>query len=480
MDIASRNIEEVTTARWFVMRAYKSEKRAEEKLKGRDGLEFFRNFIETGPMELRRKIFLLMLACVCCLNDSHAQHAVSDLSLRRDTSAIIRLYFRFDRSLLEKKYLTNEESLAKLDTMLNRPEVRDNLDSIVIIASASPEGMLGRNIKLAEERARATRTYVYWKHPDIVRERVQIYSIGEDWAGLAQRIADDDRCPHRARVLEIINSDVNSATKEWRLKQVGDGAAWRHIVNNHLRYLRAGATCIIVFQSVPHAPEPTVEPEPESEPGPVVEPDTVQMPAPQPVPESPAMEPTFVRQPLLAVKSNLLFDLASALNVELEVPMGKRWSVAGEWMFPWWRSNKSDLTMQLLAGHGEIRYWLGDRAKRDVMTGWHLGLYGGGGKFDFQVFNDDGSQGDFFDAGLSLGYAHRIGRSRSLRMEYTLGVGYLRSNYEAYDRVRDTKYGDIKVVRYPWETRRLNWIGPTRARISLVWLLHYRKKEVAK
>ena len=90
------------------------------------------------------------------------------------------------------------------------------------------------------------------------------------------------------------------------------------------------------------------------------------------------MEPTFVRKPLLAVKSNLLFDLASALNVELEVPMGKRWSVAGEWMFPWWRSNKSDLTMQLLAGHGEIRYWLGDRAKRDVMTGWHLGLYGGG------------------------------------------------------------------------------------------------------
>ncbi|MFR6633973.1 MAG: hypothetical protein ACLUQ6_02035 [Alistipes onderdonkii] len=39
------------------------------------------------------------------------------------------------------------------------------------------------------------------------------------------------------------------------------------------------------------------------------------------------MEPTFVRKPLLAVKSNLLFDLASALNVELEVPMmGKRWS----------------------------------------------------------------------------------------------------------------------------------------------------------
>lgn len=39
MDIASRNIEEVTTARWFVMRGYKM-KKSGGKLKGRDGLEF--------------------------------------------------------------------------------------------------------------------------------------------------------------------------------------------------------------------------------------------------------------------------------------------------------------------------------------------------------------------------------------------------------------------------------------------------------
>ena len=38
---ASFNTEQLTTVRWFVMRAYKSEKKAEEKLKGRDGLEYF-------------------------------------------------------------------------------------------------------------------------------------------------------------------------------------------------------------------------------------------------------------------------------------------------------------------------------------------------------------------------------------------------------------------------------------------------------
>ena len=46
MDIASPNTEEVTTARWFVMRAYKSEKRAEEKLKGKDGLEYFNKSVD--------------------------------------------------------------------------------------------------------------------------------------------------------------------------------------------------------------------------------------------------------------------------------------------------------------------------------------------------------------------------------------------------------------------------------------------------
>ena len=33
--------EELTRIRWFVMSAYKNEKKAEEALKGKDGLEYF-------------------------------------------------------------------------------------------------------------------------------------------------------------------------------------------------------------------------------------------------------------------------------------------------------------------------------------------------------------------------------------------------------------------------------------------------------
>lgn len=41
MDIALTKKKEIEVVRWFVMRAFKSEKKAEEKLEGKDGLEYF-------------------------------------------------------------------------------------------------------------------------------------------------------------------------------------------------------------------------------------------------------------------------------------------------------------------------------------------------------------------------------------------------------------------------------------------------------
>lgn len=39
---------------------------------------------------------------------------------------------------------------------------------------------------------------------------------------------------------------------------------------------------------------------------------------------------------VLALKNNLLYDLALAPNIEIEIPVGKRWSVNLEYKSPWW------------------------------------------------------------------------------------------------------------------------------------------------
>lgn len=177
-----------------------------------------------------------------------------------------------------------------------------------------------------------------------------------------------------------------------------------------------------------------------------------------------------VYKPFFAIKTNLLYNLATALNIEVEVSMGKRWSVAGEWIFPWWKWEEKDVTFQLLAGSLEGRYWFGKRDHRPVLTGWFASAFAGVGLYDFLFTNKEGRQGEFFImGGLGAGYAHAIGRH--FRMEYEIGVGYLQSDYRPYLYMEDTAYGNIKTRKYPWPENRSTWIGPVKAKVSFVWMI---------
>ena len=191
----------------------------------------------------------------------------------------------------------------------------------------------------------------------------------------------------------------------------------------------------------------------------------------------------WIWKPLFALKTNLLFDAVTALNVEVEVPIKQHWSIAGEWIFPWWLRYKNDESirpsrLEILCGALEGRYWFGKREDKRVLTGWFTGLYSGAGLYDLQ-WKSKGYQGEFFvAAGVSVGYAHRINKKRpNLSLEYSIGVGFFRSHYRHYEAF----WGDDN----KWHPLRLNngrytWVGPTRAKISLVWLLNYKSKKGGK
>lgn len=178
------------------------------------------------------------------------------------------------------------------------------------------------------------------------------------------------------------------------------------------------------------------------------------------------------RRPLLALKTNLLFDAALMPNVEIEEPVGKRWSVNGEYAFPWWQFDRGKYCMQVLMGGLEGRYWLGSRKSREdreVLTGHFLGLYAGGGKYDLQ-WGEKGYQGEFFiAAGVSYGWATRI--ARHLHLEFNIGIGLLRTDYRHYH-ARD----NYQTLLWQ-ENGKYTWFGPTKAKISLVWLLNRRVKK---
>ncbi|WP_304252434.1 DUF3575 domain-containing protein [Parabacteroides gordonii] len=176
-----------------------------------------------------------------------------------------------------------------------------------------------------------------------------------------------------------------------------------------------------------------------------------------------------VRQPVLALKTNLLFDATLMPNVELEVPLDTRWSLNGEYMFPWWTLKGDKYCLEILAGALEGRYWLGNRDKHTTLTGHFLGFYAGGGKYDLQ-WKENGYQGEFFiAAGISYGYTRKI--SRHLRLEFNLGLGILRTQYRHYHAL-----DNYQTLQWQ-ENGNYTWFGPTKVKVSLVWVLNRQTKK---
>lgn len=408
----------------------------------------------------------------------------------------VLLYFRWDKDELHRDYMDNEQTLQEIDRLFSSQVVLREMDSVVIRAFASPEGNYIYNQKLSERRVKTIVRFLQGKFPLINTEKIKAYGQGENWEGLRRMVEADKSVPEREAVLRLIDSSVLPNEKERRLRLIGGGAAYRYIEQHILRYLRTGATFVLLY---PKALEYIVNPDQKEQLEPIEPKISLLLPLEPEIPVTalPLMEGTmnvrYIRP--FALKTNLLFNAATLFNIELEVPLGKRFSILGEWTFPWWgglgnRGGVSpvpvyseEFTMQMLSGGLEGRYWfprngkLNDKAQRwgdyNALNGWFVGIYGGAGVYDFQ-FNSKGMQGEFYiAAGISGGYAHPIGKF--LHMEYSLGVGYLSTEYYNYKAMDGHKVVDI-LPNGQYDRRKQTWIGPTKVKVSLVWTPRFKVK----
>ena len=109
-----------------------------------------------------------------------------------------------------------------------------------------------------------------------------------------------------------------------------------------------------------------------------------------------------------------------------------------------------------------LRYWWGKRAHEKPLTGHHIGLYGQMITYDFEL----GGRGVLADrwswaAGLEYGYSLPV--AKRLNLDFTIGMGYHWGEFKEYLPIDG---------HYVWQaTKNRNYWGPTKAEISLVWLI---------
>lgn len=181
------------------------------------------------------------------------------------------------------------------------------------------------------------------------------------------------------------------------------------------------------------------------------------------------------RRPVLFVKTNLPYDLLTFVNVAVEVPLGRRFSVEAQYVNPWWNSVRKHRTIELRYVSLAPRYYFGKDGGR--YSSLFAGLSAGWGKYDMQLTRH-GVQGELWHVSPVLGYSHYIGRH--WKMEYSVSAGYLHTDYHKYTQKSGTPYGDIKVHDYPWVSHTFRSVLPTSLGVSLVYAFHGNKAKAHK
>lgn len=394
---------------------------------------------------------------------------------KRDTTLDMMIYFDRNAREINKDYMENSKTIALLDSLLANPVHAENIDSIILASPASNDGNAEHGISLASGRCEKVKALLCGKYPGVSASRISIRKGREYWSALRELITDDLAVPDREDVLALMDYHYNNPVKmQDFLQHLDAGIPYRYISSRLLPKLRrteikiclsypevtAGkkvttelATVIEATEFIPIDQETAIVAGAEEKTQPAIK------------PEKKKAKEHKEDNTVLALKNNLLYDLALAPNIEIEVPVGKRWSVNAEYKCPWWSMSSKEICYQLLSGGIESRFWLGDRRLRNRLTGHFVGVYAEGGIYDFQ-FKGDGYQGKYYGAaGLSYGYSKQV--SQHLALEFSLGIGYLTTEYQKY-----TPYEESLV----WmSSGKYNFIGPTKAKISLVWLITKRR-----
>lgn len=357
-----------------------------------------------------------------------------------------------------------------IDAIIGRLAAVDSdyvVSGIRVVGGASPEGSAAYNRGLSARRAHNIFDYLAGIGP-FGGAATSFTAIGRDWWGLRAEVVADPAVPQRDDVIaaldDIIGSieagEPDSQANLLRIKAIGGGLPYAYmyrVIFPHLRESRVYVDYAVNHRIVALPRTPA----------------TIDVPA---LPVTAAItdvvfDTTSPRRPFyMAIKTNLLHDALALPSIGAEIYAGRNLSVAANWTYGWWDTDRRHRYWRAYGGDVTVRWWFGRAAHRKPLTGHHVGVYGGVFTYDFE-WGGTGYMGGrpghslwdrcLVNAGIEYGYSLPV--ARRLNIDFTIGLGYVGGKYYKYE-----PRGD----RYVYKSlHNVRWFGPAKAEIALVWLI---------
>ena len=393
----------------------------------------------------------------------------------QDRTDSLDVFFQQGKSLLVPSFRNNGNALDSLFALM-RQRLADpayRLQRVNVTGFTSPEGPLSYNEWLAKKRTAVLADYMR-QHAG-VPDSLFSYSLRvSDWNTVMRMVTEDTAFPYRQEFLSALDgvlqdkvgNDTDTLLLYNKLRNVKGGVPYWYMYHNIYPALRK-SSLNLAYRHMPVLPE--VEEKKSTDTVIVAEPtqpvDTVE-PQPQ------------LREPLMAIRTNLLYDLATAVNVGIEFyTRNPHWSILAHYTFPWWSSKKNHLCLQVLDGSIEPRYYFNGQAGH---TGHYLSLYGHANLYDLGLDEELGWQGEGWGAGLGYGHVWQPFKNKKWKLEAFIRVGYYHSVYDPYhagEPGNDKYYYDWEgpIENFVRRNHRLRWFGPTGLGVTLSYDLINRK-----
>ena len=361
----------------------------------------------------------------------------------QETKVVYKVLYDYGHSTIDTTYHHNETNLNQikqvLESTINRPL------KINITGSSSPTGQYTYNIELAQKRINSLTAFIksnISEHIPIITKNNKI-----DWEyinTIFEEYENQKPPPKELEIIEKIRNIINNSPEftrdstgkviDSRVKQLKDlmrGKAWFLMAENifpRMRYSHATITFQppTLFSKFIHTSYYLEEKQ-----------ENLQL-------KTRGSLPAKIFQntnALFFLKTNILADAATILNIGIEVPLSRRWSIETNYYHPWWRNIKHNFTLQGITADLGVKYWF--PKENQFLQGWWLGISSGVGYNDIQLFQ-------------------KWGKQSSIKNYYQENV---------------PSKGDIKIFPYPWKSEHKKTFTLTRVQISLIWRIYHHKNK---
>ena len=377
------------------------------------------------------------------------------------------LSFPVNVTELDPNFRNNRKELDQLRQTIDSVSNDSTIEiiRIQIKGFASPEGSYELNDHLARGRTSSLTRFII-EHTNVAPKLFHTSSEAEDWEGLRQFVDTTSMLSNSQKILELIDREMDPDEK---LKLIATTCPDDYKVLAKEAFPQLRHTDYQIDYQLKQVKMVAAAIEEEE-----IKPDTTYLLVTDQLRDTlVCTQKRFTNyKPLLALKTNMLYDLALAPNIEVEIPFGRnrRWSVMAEYLNPWWRLDKLNYAYEIQEAGVELRRWLTPRCDggRPWLSGSFLGLYVASAKYDLE-YNGVGDQGEIWSVGATWGYSWPIGRHWNL--ELSLSAGYVKGERRHYNAEFESSH---LIYKY---TKNISYFGPTKLKFSLVWILPSKQKK---